>query len=566
MYSHLQQVAVVTAFGCASNSLKVSSNLFTITLCSQFFQALDLGIAYGGIINGQYIQRVFLSQTILVQANDGFLAAVDVSLTASCALFDTHLGQAGGNSLGHTAQSFNLLNMSPSTANNLISEVFQIIGTAPRVNNLANLGLVLNIQLGITGQASGEISRQRDSFVQSVSMQGLGVAQGCGHSLHTGSGNIVKRILLGQGPARGLAMGAQRHGFRILGTKALQDLSPQHASRTHLGHFHEVVFAHIPEEGQAFREGIHRQAGSFAGTNIFHTICQSIAQLQVAGSAAFLNMIAGNRNAVEFGHIFSGIFKNIADNTHGHSRRINIGITHHEFLQDIVLNGACHNGFINALLLAGNDEEGQNRQYGAVHGHGYGHLIQRNAAEQNIHVQHGAYRYASLTYVAYNTWVISIIAAVGGQVEGDGQALLTSSQVAAVKRVGFLRSGEACILAYSPGTENIHGGIGATQEWRNAAHKVQMVAFSIDILGIQRFFRNALQGCIVKGIIIFAHFRFQVFLPFFIRAGRMIWNRYFSEIRINAHYSIIPFFCCSFFKVAKQLALTLIKSSTPAAR
>ena len=48
-----------------------------------------LGIAYSGIINGQYIQRVFLSQTILVQANDGFLTAIDISLTASCALFDT---------------------------------------------------------------------------------------------------------------------------------------------------------------------------------------------------------------------------------------------------------------------------------------------------------------------------------------------------------------------------------------------------------------------------------------------------------------------------------------------
>ena len=92
LYSHLQQVAVVTAFGCASNSLQVSSNLFAITFCSQFFQAFDLRIAYSGIINGQYIQRVFLSQTILVQANDGFLAAIDISLTASCALFDTHLG------------------------------------------------------------------------------------------------------------------------------------------------------------------------------------------------------------------------------------------------------------------------------------------------------------------------------------------------------------------------------------------------------------------------------------------------------------------------------------------
>ena len=275
-------------------------------------------------------------------------------------------------------------------------------------------------------------------------------------------------------------------------------------------------------------------------------------------------MVTGNRDTVEFRHVFGGVFENITDNTHGHSRRINVGVTYHELFQNIVLNGTSHDGFINALFFTGYDEECQYRQYCAVHGHGYGHLIQRNTGEQDVHIEHGANRYACFTNVTNYTRVISVIAAVSRQVERDGQTFLACSQVTTIECVRFFRSGETCILTYSPRTENIHCRVWTTQERRNTAHKVQMVTFVIDILGVQRSFRNTFQGCIIKGIIVFAHFLFQILLPFVIRTRRMIRKGYFSEIRINAHYSIIPFFFCSIFRVWKQLAFTLMKSSTPA--
>ena len=65
------------------------------------------------------------------------------------------------------------------------------------------------------------------------------------------------------------------------------------------------------------------------------------------------------------------------------------------------------------LDFAGYDEEGKDRQYCAVHGHGYGHLIQRNTTEEDVHIKHGANRYACFTNVANYTRVICIIATVG---------------------------------------------------------------------------------------------------------------------------------------------------------
>ena len=277
LYGTFQQVAVFTAFRCCGQGCQVTGNGFRIPFRAQFFQTFDLGVTNGGVIDGQYVQRVFLGQTVFVQADDGFLAAVDISLTTGRAFFDTHLRQAGSDSFGHTAQGFNFLDVRPGTADDLVGEVFQIVGAAPRIDDLADFGLVLDVQLGVTCQTCGEVGRQRDGFVQCVGMQGLGVAQCRGHSFHTGTGDVVERILFGEGPAGSLGVGTQCHGFRILGAEALQNLRPQYTGRTHLGNFHEVVLAHIPEEGQTFCEGVNLQARSFTGADVFHAVGQGVA-------------------------------------------------------------------------------------------------------------------------------------------------------------------------------------------------------------------------------------------------------------------------------------------------
>ena len=157
LYGAFQQVAVFAAFRCCGQGCQVTGNRFRIPFRTEFFQTFDLGVTNGGVIDRQYVQRVFLGQTVFVQANDGFFAAVDICLTTGRAFFDTHLRQAGSDSFGHTAQGFNFLDMSPGTADDLVGEVFQIVGTAPGIDDLADFGFVLDVQLGVTGQTCGEV-------------------------------------------------------------------------------------------------------------------------------------------------------------------------------------------------------------------------------------------------------------------------------------------------------------------------------------------------------------------------------------------------------------------------
>ena len=278
-------------------------------------------------------------------------------------------------------------------------------------------------------------------------------------------------------------------------------------------------------------------------------------------------MVTGNGNGVELRHVVGGVLENVADDTHGHIRRIDVGVTYHEFLQNIVLNGTGHDLLVYALFFTGYDEEGQDRKNGAVHGHGYGHLVQRDAGEQDVHVQHGANGYACFTNVAYYTGVIRVVAAMRRQVEGDRQTFLARCQVAAVESVGFFCGGETGVLTYRPGTEYVHGGVRPAQERRNAAHEIQMVAFFVNFIRVQRINRDTFQGGAFQAIPVFTGLLFQTFLPVLVGAGRMFRKTNLGEIRIQiCHYSIIPFLFCKSFRISKQLADTLIKSSTPASR
>ena len=251
-------------------------------------------------------------------------------------------------------------------------------------------------------------------------------------------------------------------------------------------------------------------------------------------------MVTGNGNTVELRHVLGGIFENITNNTHGHGRRINVGITNHEFLQDIILDGALQNLTVYALFDACTDEEGQDGENRTVHGHGYGHLVQRNTIKKDVHIQHGAHGHASLTDIADYAGIIGIVAAVGWKVKCNGQPLLAGRQVSLIKCIGFFSGREPCILPDSPWTEYVHGGVRSTEEWRNTAHEIQMIAFLIDVLRIERRNRNTFQRSIIEVIILFTCSLFQVILPQVVITTRMVFQIEFCKVRIRCHIILPP--------------------------
>ena len=115
-------------------------------------------------------------QTVFVDTHDGLSAVVDVSLRTCGSLFNLQLRQTGLDSFGHAAKLLNLLDVIPCATGYLVGQSLYIVGTAPRVNLLRNVGFLLDVYLGVTCNTCREVGRQCYSLVKSVGVQRLGMA------------------------------------------------------------------------------------------------------------------------------------------------------------------------------------------------------------------------------------------------------------------------------------------------------------------------------------------------------------------------------------------------------
>ena len=125
-----------------------------------------------------------------------------------------------------------------------------------------------------------------------------------------------------------------------------------------------------------------------------------------------------------------------------------------------------------ALLLRRDDVEREDRQHRAVHRHRHAHLVERDAGEERAHVVDRIDRDAGHADIAADARMVGIVAAMGREIEGDGQALLPGREVAPVEGVGILGRGEAGILPDRPGLVDIHRRVGAAQIGRQAGQAV----------------------------------------------------------------------------------------------
>lgn len=89
----------------------------------------------------------------------------------------------------------------------------------------------------------------------------------------------------------------------------------------------------------------------------------------------------------------------VTDDSHGRLGRVDVSVTDHKLLQDIVLDGSSQLLLINALLFGGDDEVGEYRQYSTIHSHGYRYLVQRNSVKEDLHVFYGIDGYSGHTYI-----------------------------------------------------------------------------------------------------------------------------------------------------------------------
>ena len=216
-------------------------------------------------------------------------------------------------------------------------------------------------------------------------------------------------------------MGAQRRRLRIGWREFLAHQPvPEQPPGPQLGHLHEEVHADGPEEGKPWGKGIDVHAGGNAPAGILNPVGKRVGKLQVSRRAGFLHVIAGDGDGIELRHLPRCVGEDIGDDPHRRRGRVDVGIADHELLQNIVLNGSGQLVRRNTLFFRRDDVEGHDGQDGAVHRHGDGHGIERNAIEKLPHVQNAIDGNARHADIAGDARMIAVIAPVGGEVEGDG--------------------------------------------------------------------------------------------------------------------------------------------------
>ena len=207
-----------------------------------------------------------------------------------------------------------------------------------------------------------------------------------------------------------------------------------------------------------------------------------VCELDVGRGAGLLHVVSRDRDGVELGHVLRGVLEDVGDDSHRELGRIDIGVAHHELLEDVVLDRTRKLVEGAALLQTRNDVECQDGQHGAVHGHRHGHLVEGNSVEEHLHVLDGADRHAGLSDVAHHARVVGVVTAVRSQVEGHRQTLLSGGEVAAVECVGLLGGRESGILADGPRTHHVHRRIGSAEERGDTCGIVQ-VLHSFEVFG-----------------------------------------------------------------------------------
>ena len=257
---------------------------------------------------------------------------------------------------------------------------------------------------------------------------------------------------------------------------------PERPGRAHLRDLHEEVHPDGPEEAHPGRELVDGQARVEAGADVLDAVGEGVGQLEVGRRPGLLDVVAGDRDRVEPRHLLRGVAEDVGDDPHARLRRVDVGVADHELLEDVVLDRPRELLRLHPLLLGGGDVEREHREHRAVHRHADAHLVERDALEERAGVVDRVDRHPGHADVTLHARVVGVVAAVGGEVEGDREALLAGRQVAAVEGVGLLGGREAGVLADGPRLGGVHRRVGTAEVRREARVGVQRVE-TLEVLG-----------------------------------------------------------------------------------
>lgn len=156
-----------------------------------FFQTGDLRFAHGMVVDFAGFHRLFLGQPVLIDANDHILSGIDTRLFLGGTFLDLEFGPAGLDSMRHAAHRLDLLDNLPRRIGHVLRQLFHQVAAAPRVDDVADVSLFLDQDLGVSSDARRKFGGHGDRFVEGIGVQRLGTAKHGRQRLDRGAHHVV---------------------------------------------------------------------------------------------------------------------------------------------------------------------------------------------------------------------------------------------------------------------------------------------------------------------------------------------------------------------------------------
>ena len=175
-----------------------------------------------------------------------------------------------------------------------------------------------------------------------------------------GPGDVVQRLLRGQGRAAGLDVGAQGHGARVLGAVLVtQDSGPQPSQCAVLGSFLEEVVLGVEYPRNLAGKVVDGDATRQHRVDVGQRVGDCKSHLLRGRAARVADVVATDADRVPARRLARTPGHRVGGQTHAGTGREDVGATRHVFLEDVVLDGAAQPAGRHALLLASDDDHGQ---------------------------------------------------------------------------------------------------------------------------------------------------------------------------------------------------------------
>ena len=316
--------------------------------------------------------------------------------------------------------------------------------------------------LGAEGYLGGLLGREAEGLVAGVDVKRLGASEHGSQRLNGGADDVVVGLLCGEGDSCRLGVEAEPPRAGIAGVEALaHDPGPHPASGAELGDLFEEVVLGGEEEGQARGESVDLEPGVDGGLDVGDAVGEGECELLHGSSPCLAHVVAADADGVPAWDVLGAILEHVGDEAHGVSGRVDVGASRDVLLEDVVLQRAVELRRVDALLPADGDVERQEDGGSGVDGHRGTDLVEGDALEEHLHVGEAGYGNARASDLAGREGVVGVVAGLSREVESDAEAGLPLFEEVAVAGVGFLRRGEAGVLAHRPHAPAVHVGLDA---------------------------------------------------------------------------------------------------------